>query len=405
MDLQNDINLLIKHLRSLQDFEYVKPDHQLPYGNMGATITEAILQAGANYSTVVEPRVRALLEKSEAKTTDSFQNLLVREGSRKILNWGDTEKPKRIHRLIDLLKREGVQTELDLKVWMQDDKNIEKLKDINGIGNKTVDYLRILSGISTTAVDRHIFRFLKKAGIEIRITEYDRAKSIVNETAIQMRVDASILDHSIWAYMSDKTGQKSNKENDEVIVNREKNRIEYNSDDIILGPYNLHEIILCSADAGPPSQRNTSCQAQYFFPGAKWVGAIRNTADRLHCDFVIITTAHGMVDPTHIISPYDMHISGYPVEIEAKWRTTIPVMVGSGRYRLMIFYAGGCPRDEMLRVMWPILRENKIDLLTFGKPNMFDVGKINQVVQLLISGTSMSEIKSILKVPDRLKFY
>jgi hypothetical protein len=70
----------------------------------------------------------------------------------------------------------------------------------------------------------------------------------------------------------------------------------------------------------------------------------------------------------------------------------------------MVFYAGGCPRDEMLNVMLPILNKQGIDLLTFGKPNMFDVGQLDQVVQLLISGTSISDIKSLLKVPDRLKF-
>lgn len=112
-----------------------------------------------------------------------------------------------------------------------------------------------------------------------------------------------------------------------------------------------------------------------------------------------------MVDPTQIFSPYDMHINEYPAEIEAKWRTTIPAIVGTGRYRMMVFYAGGCPRDEMLSVMLPILAENKIDLLTFGRPNMYDVGKIDKVVQLLISGTSISEIMSLLKVPDRLMFY
>jgi hypothetical protein len=47
----------------------------------------------------------------------------------------------------------------------------------------------------------------------------------------------------------------------------------------------------------------------------------------LSCDFFIITTAHGMVDPTQIISPYDMHINKYPTEVEANWQTTIPAMV------------------------------------------------------------------------------
>lgn len=359
MSLQDDINLLIRYLRSLHDFKYANPDHQLPYGNMGATITEAILQAGTNYSTVVKPRVMTLLERDEARTTDGFQDLLIREGTCSVLNWKGTEKPKRIHQLTGLLSQEGVQNELDLKAWMQDDRNIEKLRCISGIGNKTIDYLRILSGISTTAVDRHILRFLKKAGIEIGIIEYERARSIVNETAIQMRVDASTLDHSIWAYMSNKAGQQQNKKNDGVNINRGINRIEYDSDDIELGPYNIHEIVLCSADASPTAQKEKPDQAQYFFPGAKWVGALRNAANRLSCDFFIITTAHGMVNPTQIISPYDMHINEYPEEVEEKWRVTIPAMMGSGRYKLMIFYAGGCPRDEMLSVMLPILSKQR----------------------------------------------
>ena len=405
MSLQDDINLLIKSLKSLQDFKYVKPNHPLPYGHMGATITEAILQAGTNYSTVVKPRVMKLLDRGEGITTDGFQDLLIREGARKVLNWEDTEKPKRIHQLTGLLSREGIQNELDLKAWMQDENNIEKLEDIRGIGNKTIDYLRILTGISTTAVDRHIFRFLMNAKIQIGTSEYDRAKSIVNETATQIGIDSSTLDYSIWSYMSTKSGQQQNRKSKEVKIDIETDRSENSRGVVDIGPYDMNKIFLCSADASPTAQKRISDQAQYFFPGAKWVGALRNTANRLSCDFFIITTAHGMVDPTQIISPYDMHINEYPDEVEAKWRTTIPAMMGTGRYKLMIFYAGGCPRDEMLSVMLPILAENKIDLLTFGGPNMYDVGKIDKVVQLLISGTSISEIMSLLKVPDRLMFY
>jgi len=32
-------------------------------------------------------------------------------------------------------------------------------------------------------------------------------------------------------------------------------------------------------------------------------------------------------------------------------------MLGTGRYQLMVFYAGGCPRDEMLSTILPILAE------------------------------------------------
>jgi hypothetical protein len=112
-----------------------------------------------------------------------------------------------------------------------------------------------------------------------------------------------------------------------------------------------------------------------------------------------------MVNPTQLISPYDMHINEYPVEVEAKWQTTIPVMVGTGRYKLMIFYAGGCPRAEMLSVMLPILYEHGIDLLTFGRPNMYDVDRIEYIFHMLVKGTSISELKHRLKVPERLEFY
>jgi len=138
---------------------------------------------------------------------------------------------------------------------MQDDGNIEKLNAINGIGNKTVDYLRILSGVSTAAVDRHILSFLKKAGIEIRLVEYERAKSIVNETANQIDIDPSILDHSIWLYMSKKSGQQQSQENGEVLNSLKSIRHKDDNINYEIGPYSMNEIFLCSADAGPSSQR------------------------------------------------------------------------------------------------------------------------------------------------------
>lgn len=405
MSMHDDITLLIKYLRSLPDFKYTKTDHPLPYGNMGATITEAILQAGIDFLNVVQPRVAVLLERSDTVTTDDFYDLLIQEGARSILSWDDTKKPKRIFRLTDFLSQEGIQTELELKTWMQDDGNIQKLISISGIGNKTVDYLRILTGISTTAVDRHILKFLKNAGINIDASEYGRARSIVNETSVKMGIDASSLDYSIWSYMSTKSGPQEATKSEEKKVSYEISRKKHETSTVEIGPYNMEKIFLCSADASPSSQKRESGQAQYFFPKAKWVGALRNTAKRLNCDFFIITTAHGMVTPTEIISPYDMHVNKYPVEVEAIWRRTMPEMLGAGRFKLMIFYAGGCPRDEMLTIMLPILLEHSIDLLTFGRPNMVDVNKIEDIFHMLVNGTSGSDLKSILKEPERFKFY
>jgi hypothetical protein len=83
---------------------------------------------------------------------------------------------------------------------------------------------------------------------------------------------------------------------------------------------------------------------------------------------------------------------------------TIPPLMKGAKYRLMIFYAGGCP-DEMVEVALPILSQQQVSLLTFGRPNMFDVDKIEPIWKLLMRGTTDEEIRSILKIPERFRFY
>lgn len=173
----------------------------------------------------------------------------------------------------------------------------------------------------------------------------------------------------------------------------------------LLGPIPRNKIILCTADASPSSQRTSPDKAGVFFPRAPWVGAVRNCAERLNSKFVILTTGHGMVEPDEVISPYDFHIHNYRSRVAERWRSTIPTRLSKNRGSLIVFYAGGCPRDDYIELCRPILCELGISLLTFGKPNMFDVDKIEKCVQMLASGTSLAEIASILRSPDRLEFY
>lgn len=179
------------------------------------------------------------------------------------------------------------------------------------------------------------------------------------------------------------------------------------SDCIKIGPYSKSEIILCSADAGPGSQSEIEDIAGYFFPGAKWVGAVRNAAERLMCKFVILTTGHGMVNPHDIIAPYDMHIDEYEEQVREKMNRTIPQLIGNDLYKLVIFYAGGVPKKPYVKALKPILHSINLDLLTFGRPNMFDIGKIDEIVELLNKpgGTTTNELKGILKLSERFEFY
>jgi hypothetical protein len=202
MTLESKIDSLIQYVNGLKDFKYVNPDFSIPYNNMGATITDAILQAGTTWETVVKPRIQVLLRNSEARTTTTFYNQIVEVGIKILINWKDDEKPNRILNVTLFFLEEGIETESDLKLWLENEKNIVKFKVLRGIGNKTVDYFRILTGISTSAVDRHLIEFLNKAGIEIGLNEYFEAREIIIKSADKMGVDRLLLDHSIWSYMS-----------------------------------------------------------------------------------------------------------------------------------------------------------------------------------------------------------
>ncbi len=205
MSVDNKANSLAKYINTLSGFSYVAPE--IPYNHMGATISDAILQSGLNYKTVVKPRIDGILAKyPEAKTTSAFLRILNQIGANKLLRWRDSEKPNRILALANLFISEGIETESQLRTWLEDEEHIASLGKLRGVGNKTIDYLRLLSGISTSAIDRHLLGFISEAGINV--SGYSEAKDVINRTADLIGKDKSLLDHSIWKYMSEKKGKR-----------------------------------------------------------------------------------------------------------------------------------------------------------------------------------------------------
>jgi hypothetical protein len=171
------------------------------YGHMGATLTDTILQAGLNYRSVVLPRVTFVLTTyPEADTTTSFWRVLCEVGPHALLRWSHPEKIGRLNRLIDLLLANKIETESELKEWLSSIAAAEELLSINGIGPKTVDYLKILVGIPTVAVDRHIKSLFSILGLEY--TQYEDFRSIVCHAANILNVQAHVLDGIIWKYVS-----------------------------------------------------------------------------------------------------------------------------------------------------------------------------------------------------------
>lgn len=171
------------------------------YRHIGATVADAILQANNNYKTNVKPRVLRVLERyPEVTTTSSLHALLNNTSVAEFLNWRGADRAERFLQVLALFAAERVETQDDLKAWLLRDDNLPKLRAIKGIGPKTIDYFKILVGISTSAIDRHLLGFLELAGIAG--CSYAEAQSIINATADLLDQSRACFDHSIWQYMS-----------------------------------------------------------------------------------------------------------------------------------------------------------------------------------------------------------
>jgi hypothetical protein len=194
--------LLAEYIRANPKFE-IASSIDGNYGHMGATLTDAVLQAGVKYETVVRPRVRRLLaEFPEARTTSAFADLLRSAGAEQLLMWKGKRKVVTLNALITLLLSDRVETEDDFRAWINMPGNLNRLRQINGIKDKTAHYLEILLGIQSVAVDRHLFAFLAEAGLHTR--DYSEAHMLIREAAESLGIRPSYLDHSIWRYMSER---------------------------------------------------------------------------------------------------------------------------------------------------------------------------------------------------------
>lgn len=190
---------LANYIRSLAEFEIVTQIGG-KYDHVGATLANAVLQANNNYERNVRPRIKRIrMEYADDTSLEDLKRLLSKIGAQKFLRWNGTRKPQTLLALVDLLWREGVNTEDDLRRWLQKADSRDKLLKIRFVGRKTADYLRILVGLDDEAVDRRLLDFLEQAGLG-RPT-YEHAKEILRQTADFLGINRAFLDNSIWRYM------------------------------------------------------------------------------------------------------------------------------------------------------------------------------------------------------------
>ena len=200
MDFVAEAQKLAHFVNSLDDFEIQTRSPQT-YQHMGAVITDSILQAGLNYRTVVAPRVTRLIEQyPEACTTNGFLDVIDTYGLGSLLNWSHPEKPQRIYKLTLFLHQHYINTEDILKYWLQESENEKLLLRLKGVGLKTIDYLKMLVGLQSIAVDRHIRTFIKAAGLTH--TRYEDIQQVVEIAADILDLDRNNFDLSVWLYVS-----------------------------------------------------------------------------------------------------------------------------------------------------------------------------------------------------------
>lgn len=202
MTFDEKVEILVRHIRNHTSLVMVT-EIDGPYGHMGATLADAVLQAGLRYETVVMPRVEYIRRTfPAATTTSSFAAVIEQCGASEVLQIKG-RKPATMRLLIDLLRRQGIETEDQLKSWLDRPANRFKLHDINGIKEKTADYLHNLVGGKNVAVDRHLFSFLAEAGLGT--DNYADAQELIRGAAGVLGVSPEILDHSIWRHFSGAT--------------------------------------------------------------------------------------------------------------------------------------------------------------------------------------------------------
>jgi len=198
--MDNAPEQLAAYINSLSDFvKFTEIDGN--YGHIGATLADAVLQANNNYERNVRSRiVRIRTLYADAPRLSDLRRVLLRITIQEFLNWNGIRKPSTFLDLVDLLQREVVDTEDDLRQWLSTPDSHEKLLAIRFIGPKTADYLKILVGLPVAAMDRHLLGFLELAGLGK--LSYPAGQDVVHRTADLMQLDRAHLDHSIWRYMS-----------------------------------------------------------------------------------------------------------------------------------------------------------------------------------------------------------
>lgn len=167
------------------------------YRHMGALLADSVLQAGLNYSSVVRPRVEAILTNFPDYDKTSKLVRLVGEGqTAAFLNWTHEEKVGRFEALVRFMDDRSIESVSELELQLKGAEFVALLRKVRGVGPKTVDYMGCLVGLDSVAVDRHVRTFARRVGV--LSDDYDFLKAVFCCAADLLSLSRRQFDAWVW---------------------------------------------------------------------------------------------------------------------------------------------------------------------------------------------------------------
>jgi hypothetical protein len=190
--------ILAAHIGSLSGFELVPFD--VPFGHMGATLADAVLQEGLTTGSGPAPAAQRLRRAyPTARTTSAFSVLLESAEPSELWGAGDARKVRALEALVQLFLDEQVETEDDLRDWLDREGSKRRLSLTASFGERAFQYLRFLSGAADAiAVDRWFWRVLDGSGV--RTYGFHDGLGLYEEAAAILGVSLPTLQYSLWRH-------------------------------------------------------------------------------------------------------------------------------------------------------------------------------------------------------------
>lgn len=190
---------IVQYIQSVRRFDLASSP-ALGSEHIGALITEAVMQPGESYKIAICPLIERLIrDYPEGKTSSHFMRLLEEISPKYFLNWKENDKPRRVLAVAKCLHELSIETVNELRFIIEDPDFIKSMKDIRGIGNRHIDYLKLMLEIPCEAAQEYLNVFLMKSGVE-NIPKVE-IPAIWEETARLLHKKNSDLLLCVWRYL------------------------------------------------------------------------------------------------------------------------------------------------------------------------------------------------------------